>query len=129
MNDVEKKLRKNIGMKIKLARTKSEYTQEQLAEKISLSSRYISQLERGIAFGSATTITNLCKALKINSDFLFDDLIQCDSSISNDFVKQSFLENYLKLNDYNQIVIEAITKELVRIQKDDENKETIKENT
>lgn len=129
MNDVEKKLRKNIGMKIKLARTKSEYTQEQLAEKISLSSRYISQLERGIAFGSATTITNLCKALKINSDFLFDDLIQCDSSISNNFVKQSFLENYLKLNDYNQIVIEAITKELVRIQKDDENKETIKENT
>lgn len=128
MNDVEKKLRKNIGMKIKLAQTKSEYTQEQLAEKISLSSRYISQLERGIAFGSATTITNLCKALKINSDFLFDDLIQCDSSISNNLVKQSFLENYLKLNNYNQIVIEAITKELVRIQKEDENKKTIKEN-
>mgnify|MGYP002517294304 CR=1 FL=1 len=123
----EKKLRKNIGMKIKLARTKSEYTQEQLAEKISLSSRYISQLERGIAFGSATTITNLCKALKINSDFLFDDLIQCDSSISNNLVKQSFLENYLKLNNYNQIVIEAITKELVRIQKEDENKKTIKD--
>lgn len=128
MNDVEKKLRKNIGMKIKLAQTKSEYTQEQLAEKISLSSRYISQLERGIAFGSATTITNLCKALKINSDFLFDDLIQCDSSISNNLVKQSFLENYLKLNNYNQIVIEAITKELVRIQKEDENKKKIKEN-
>ena len=116
-------------MKIKLARTKSEYAQEQLAEKIFLSSRYISQLERGIAFGSATTITNLCKALKINSDFLFDDLIQCDSSISNNLVKQSFLENYLKLNNYNQIVIEAITKELVRIQKEDESEETIKENT
>lgn len=128
MNDVEKKLRKNIGMKIKLARTKSEFTQEQLAEKLSLSSRYISQLERGIAFGSATTITNLCKALNINSDSLFDDLIQCDSSISNELVNQSFLENYLKLNNYNQIIIEAITKELVRIQKDDESKETINEN-
>ena len=128
MNDVEKKLRKNIGMKIKLARTKSEYTQEQLAEKISLSSRYISQLERGIAFGSATTITNLCKVLKINTDFLFDDLIPCDSPISNNLVNQSFLENYLKLNNYNQIVIEAITKELVKLQKEDENKEIIKEN-
>ena len=115
-------------MKIKLARTKSEYTQEQLAEKLSLSSRYISQLERCIAFDSAATITNLCKALNINSDFLFDDLIQCDSSISNDLANQSFLENYLKLNNYNQIVIEAITKELVRIQKDDESKETINEN-
>ena len=37
MNDVEKNLRKNIGKKIKLARTKAEYTQEQLAEKLSLS--------------------------------------------------------------------------------------------
>ena len=128
MNDVEKKLRKNIGMKIKLARTKSEYTQEQLAEKIALSSRYVSQLERGIAFGSATTITNLCKALNINSDFLFSDLIQSNSSIPSDLVDQSFLENYLKLNDYNQSIIEAITKELVRMQKEEESKETMKEN-
>lgn len=123
MNDVEKKLRKNIGMKIKLARTKSEFTQEQLAEKIALSSRYVSQLERGIAFGSATTITNLCKALNINSDFLFSDLIQSNSSITIDLVDQSFLENYLN----NQTIIEAITKELVKIQKEDEGKETIKE--
>lgn len=128
MNDVEKNLRKNIGMKIKLARTKSEFTQEQLAEKLSLSARYISQLERGIAFGSATTITNLCKALNINSDFLFDDLIQCNSPIANNLVDQSFLENYLKLSNYNQTVIEAITKELVRIQKEDESKKTIEEN-
>ena len=122
MNDVEKNLRKNIGMKIKLARTKSEFTQEQLAEKLSLSARYISQLERGIAFGSATTITNLCKALNINSDFLFDDLIRCNTPIANNLVSQAFLENYLKLNNNNQTIIEAIAKELVRIQKEDETK-------
>lgn len=120
MKDVEKNLRKNIGKKIKLARTKSKYTQEQLAEKLSLSSRYISQLERGIAFGSATTITNLCRALNINSDFLFDDLIQNNSPIFNNSVDQTFLENYLGLNDYNQTVIRAITKELFRLQKEEE---------
>ena len=65
MNSVERDLRKNIGKKIKIARTKAEFTQEQLAEKLSLSPRYISQLERGIAFGSATTITSICKALNI----------------------------------------------------------------
>lgn len=123
MKDVEKKLRKHIGMKIKLARTKSKYTQEQLAEKLSLSARYISQLERGIAFGSATTITNLCKALNINSDFLFNDLIKCSSKSTNDLLDQTFLENYLKLNDYNQVIIKAIIKELVRLQKEDEKKE------
>ena len=120
MKDVEKNLRKNIGKKIKLARTKSKYTQEQLAEKLSLSSRYISQLERGIAFGSATTITNLCRALNINSDFLFDDLIQNNSPIFNNSVDQTFLENYLGLNAYNQTVIRAITKELFRLQKEEE---------
>ena len=75
MNDTEKVLRKKIGKRIKLARSKTDYTQEQLAEKLSLSARYISQLERGVAFGSATTIVNLCQALNINSDFLFNDII------------------------------------------------------
>ena len=65
MND-ESVFRKNIGKKLKLARTRSRFTQEKLAEKVSLSTRYISQLERGLAFGSASTIINICKALNIN---------------------------------------------------------------
>lgn len=123
MNTVERNLRKSIGKKIKLARTKAEYTQEQLAEKLSLSPRYISQLERGIAFGSASTIINICKALNINSDFLFKDLIQSDSN-DIDFVDQSFLENYIKLTEHNKMIINAITHELVRIQKEDIQRKT-----
>lgn len=117
MNDVEKNLRRNIGKKIKLARTKAEYTQEQLAEKLSLSTRYISQLERGIAFGSASTITSICKALNISSDFLFSDLIQSDSPTINDLVSQNFLENYLKLDHHHKIIINTMTNELVKLQK------------
>ena len=92
MDSNEKYLRKNIGKKIKLARARTNYTQEKLAEKLSLSTRYISQLERGIAFGSATTIINLCKALNISSNFLFDDLIDNDASSFNDLVDDKFLE-------------------------------------
>ena len=36
MDNNEKYLRKNIGKKIKLARSKANYTQEKLAEKLSL---------------------------------------------------------------------------------------------
>lgn len=118
MNTVERNLRKSIGRKIKLARTRSKYTQEQLAEKLSLSPRYISQLERGIAFGSASTIINLCKALNISSDFLFKDLIQNDSH-NIDFIEQSFLEDYIKLNNYNKVILNAVAHELVRLQKED----------
>ena len=73
MNEKEKSYRQKIGRKIKLARARNNYTQEILAEKLQLSTRYISQLERGIAFGSATTLVNLCNALDIDTDFLFKE--------------------------------------------------------
>ena len=116
MNSQEKMLRENIGKKIKLARAKASFTQEELAEKISLSARYISQLERGIAFGSATTIINICKSLQINSDFLFHDLINDTENALNNIADNKFLENYLKLNDYNKTIISILTNELVQIQ-------------
>ena len=118
MNNTESELRKSIGKKIKIARLKAEYTQEQLAEKLSLSTRYIGQLERGIAFGSASTIISVCKALDINANFLFSDIINVtDSPSVNDLVGQNFIENYLKLDDYNKLIVNALTNELVKIQK------------
>lgn len=122
MNNQEKNLRKNIGKKIKLARSKAEYTQEELAEKLSLSPRYISQLERGIAFGSATTIINVCKVLHINSDFLFNDLINNKTPTLDDITDDKFLENYLKLNEHNKNIISVLTNELIKMQnkKEDE---------
>lgn len=119
MKSEEKVLRKNIGKKIKLARSKAEYTQEELAEKLSLSPRYISQLERGIAFGSATTIIHVCKALNINSDFLFQDLISNKSPIIDTIGNDKFLEDYMKLNDYNKNVVAVLTNELIKMQKKD----------
>lgn len=122
MDSNERYLRKNIGKKIKLARAKTNFTQEKLAEELSLSTRYISQLERGIAFGSATTIVNLCKALNISSDFLFDDLIGVDASCFDDFVDDRFLEAYMKLNDYNKSIISALTNQLIKLQNDNNKK-------
>ena len=116
MTENEKRLRKNIGKKIKLARSKTNYTQEDLAEKISLSPRYISQLERGIAFGSANTIVELCKALNISSDFLFSDLIETNSAENINLIDNKFLENYSQLNDYNRKVVNRLTSDLIKLQ-------------
>ena len=116
MTEIEKNLRKNIGKILKLARTKTKYTQEVLAEKTSLSPRYISQLERGIAFGSATTIVSLCNALNISTDFLFSGLIDTSSSAFADLVDNKFLEDYSQLNDYNKKVIIRLANDLVKLQ-------------
>lgn len=119
MNE-ESILRKNIGKKIKLARAKSNYTQEKLAEKTSLSTRYISQLERGLAFGSASTIINICRTLNINSDFLFSDLINSDASSLNNLVDNSFLKSYIKLNDRNKKIVQLITEQLIKVQHEED---------
>ena len=116
MTENEKNLRKNIGKKIKLARTKTNYTQEALAEKTSLSPRYISQLERGIAFGSATTITNICKTLNINPNFLFEDSINENSCEINDLIDAKFLKSYSKLNNYNRNILNSMASELLKLQ-------------
>ena len=122
MTKNEQIYRKSIGDRIKLARSQTDYTQEELAEKLQLSSRYISQLERGIAFGSATTIVNICKALNISSDFLFSDIINNDAPTFNKMVKENFLEDYLELDPYNKEVIHALAKQLVKLQKENNKK-------
>lgn len=125
MTETEKNLRKNIGKKIKLARSKTNYTQEALAEKVSLSPRYISQLERGIAFGSASTIVSLCKVLNISSDFLFSDLIKSDSSEFISLIDNKFLENYYQLNEYNKKIINRLTNDLIKLQIEEELKKQV----
>ena len=122
MTKNEQIYRKSIGDRIKLARSQTNYTQEQLAEKLQLSSRYISQLERGIAFGSATTIVNICKALNISSDFLFSDIINNEAPTFNNMIKENFLEDYLELDEYNKEVVNALAKQLVKMQKNGKKK-------
>lgn len=126
MTENEKILRKNIGKKIKIARTKTNYTQEALAEKTSLSPRYISQLERGIAFGSASTIVGLCKALNISSDFLFNDLIMSDSSEYINMIDSKFLQNYSQLNEYNKKVVNQLANDLIKLQGEENPKKKSK---
>lgn len=119
MDNKEKIIRKSIGKKIKLARSQTTYTQEQLAEKLSLSSKYISQLERGVSFGSASTIVNICKALNISSDFLFDDLIKIDSNLKSDVesIDTNFLKTYIQLDSYNKDVLNIMANQLLNLQK------------
>ena len=106
--------RKHIGKKVKLARIAAGITQEQLAEKTSLSTRYISQLERGISFGTASTIIHICQVLGINADFLFEDLIN-KNEYSNAF-DLSFSKNYIRLNEQNRKVLNLIASDLLKLQ-------------
>ncbi len=121
MKEIEKKYRQEIGKKIKLARARNNYTQEALAEKVQLSARYISQLERGIAFGSATTLVTLCNALDVDADFLFQDLVVADLSEQSKDLDNEFIYNYMQLNLYHRKIANTIINDLLKIQTKDWN--------
>ncbi len=122
MNEKEKTYRQMIGKKIKLARARNNYTQELLAEKLQLSTRYISQLERGIAFGSATTLVNLCNALGIDADFLFEELVTDELSEQSRALDDDFFNNYMQLNFYHRKIVNALVSDLLKMQAHDIDK-------
>ena len=114
------KITKNIGKKIKLARVNANLTQEELAEEIGISARYVSQLERGLAFGSANTIISICKTLNVDSNFLFNDLINNKNSSTSfdNLIDTKFLQSYIKLNTTNKQFVELIVSQLLKLQDD-----------
>lgn len=66
----KKSLNIEIGNRIKSARENRGWTQEELAEKIDLSTQFISTIERGAAGASLGTIIGLCEVLNVSSEWL-----------------------------------------------------------
>lgn len=66
----KKPLNVAIGRRIQLSRERAGLTQEQLAERISRSTQFISTIERGIAGASLETIISLCETLGVSSEWL-----------------------------------------------------------
>lgn len=64
-------LRKTFGKNIKTYRFKKKLTQAQLAEKVDISSNYVSQLERGKHSVDFDIIESICDHLEIEPFQLF----------------------------------------------------------
>lgn len=79
-------IKKNFGKRIKEIRIGADLTQEQLAEKIGISPKSLSQIELGNNFVSAETLELICKTLKITPKSLFD--FDYYDSNQEDFIKE-----------------------------------------
>lgn len=64
------KLNKEIGARCKKARIAAGLTQEQTAEKLNVSTQYISDMERGVAGLSLLTMIELSNILSVTTDYL-----------------------------------------------------------
>lgn len=65
-----KEINIQIGERIQKARELSGYTQEKLADKVDVSTQYISDLERGIVGTSVLTLIKICNTLCVSSDYI-----------------------------------------------------------
>jgi len=87
-------IKQSLGKKIKEKRMQLSLTQEQLAEKIGISPKSLSQIELGNNFVSADNLEQICLALNVNVKSLFD----FDNDNSKE--KMDFIINKLKHNPF-----------------------------
>ncbi len=71
----DKNILEIIGNNIKIARTKKGITQQELAEQLHKSDKFISMLERACSGLSLETIIDICKILDIQPNTLFNGII------------------------------------------------------
>lgn len=64
-----------VGKRVKEVRKKSGLTQEDLAEKIGVSTTYISSIERGLSSPRGEVLVGILNALNVSSDFVFCDVV------------------------------------------------------
>ena len=108
----KKEINVEIGERARRARVQAKLTQEQLAERIEVSTQYISDMERGIVGISVPTLRKLCLALNVSSDRLL--FSTCDVNRYPEISEKKNLLSFRQTALLQQIIesyIEAVSSE------------------
>ncbi len=77
-----------LGKRIRSERRARGLTQEQLAEKVDLSTTYIGFIERGERTMTLNTLTTIANELHVSVDYLLQDVVPLDSSAHTNRLNQ-----------------------------------------
>lgn len=66
----KKEINIHIGNEIRIARERAGLTQEQFGELVSLGTKNVSDIERGVAGITISTLKRICEKLSISSDLI-----------------------------------------------------------
>lgn len=109
-----------IGKRIKTARTNSNMTQEQLANKIDVSITFLSRVERGSSNINLKRLTQIAEILNVSPGYLLTG----SNTKSKDYLREDFSEILSKCTPMQQKLIFQIS-ELVYKNGIEANKERI----
>ena len=105
----KKEINVQIGTQIRIARERSNMTQEELSERLTCSPQSISDMERGVVGVSITMLKNLCLVLGVSSDYLlFGAKPSHDLSALADKCRALSDEQFSKLLEIAEAYIEAL---------------------
>lgn len=91
-------LKQMIGLRIKDIRIKKGFTQEQLAEKININSKYLSSIERGMENPTLNILIKLSESLDVNFNNIFYQI-----EIEDSAKRKSMINSILNEADDNQL--------------------------
>jgi transcriptional regulator with XRE-family HTH domain len=91
-------IRQLIGIRIAELRKNIGFTQEQLAAKMEISSKYLSSIERGKENPTLGTLINLAEALNVDLGTIFDSV-----QIEDPLQRKSMIQTIIKNADPNQL--------------------------
>ena len=97
---------KLIGERIKNKRKEARLTQEQLAERLSVTVGYVSQIERGITKPNLEMLSEICVILNCTLPYLTDGVI----TEKKEYMIEELHETYGRLNDKNKALLMNIAK-------------------
>lgn len=74
----------DLGNIFQVTRKSKGYTQEYVAEKLGLGSRYISDLERGKTIGSIRTFIKLCNLYEVTPTYILQNYLDINKDLKID---------------------------------------------
>jgi transcriptional regulator with XRE-family HTH domain len=80
--------REFLGKRIKEARKRSKLTQENLAEKVNISTVYLGEIERGNKMPSIPVFIAIAEALGVSCDFLLRDSVDTGAVFINNEITE-----------------------------------------
>ena len=89
MEDITKNSLQVIGKNVKTARIMRGLSQETLAEKLEKSINFVSLLENGKTGFSIQTIIDLCSALEVDANFIFEGVIAPPTATTDAYITNS----------------------------------------
>lgn len=94
-----------IGQILQTTRKSLGMTQEQVAEKLDLAPRYISDIERNKTKGSLDTLVKLCNIYNVTPTFILQDYLKAtEIEFDNNII------GYYNLSDYEKGIISNLIK-------------------